>query len=89
VSAAGRFFWTPHAVNRAIERLWPMATYEEALGRLVTAAESAHLLRVEERGEIWRARRPLRFRFIVGASAPDGLPPVLTVIPPHDRFRPC
>lgn len=89
MSAAGRLFWTPHAVRRAVERIWPGATYEQALAMLVDAGERAHFVRRQENGDLWRAPYPVRFRFIVGRTNGPGLPPVLTVVAPHDRFRPC
>lgn len=89
MSAAGRFFWTPHAVRRAVDRLWSGLDYEAALVRLVKAGETAHFVRRQGNGDLWRAARPDRFRFIVGEQDDRGLPPVLTVIAPHDGHRPC
>ena len=95
MSAAGRFFWTPHAVQRAVERLWPKLGYDAALGRLVEAAETAVELRQWRGGRevatgvLWRAsNRYGRFRFVVGMAAGPGLPPVLTVLGPYDGWRP-
>jgi hypothetical protein len=43
---SGRWFITPHAVRRFMERAVRGATYEEALEPLITASETARLIRV-------------------------------------------
>lgn len=68
--AAGRFFITPHAVRRFIDRVRPEAEYHEALAELIRLGDEAHLVKqmVGERGdkiEIWRTAKPLRARLVV------------------------
>lgn len=85
MSAAGRWFITPHAVRRYIERVH-RCTYETALTRLIAASESAHPVREEEPG-IWlyRTGRPLRLRLRVSTRG-AGLPQLVTVLSPHARW---
>lgn len=86
---AGRFFITPHAVRRYIERVRAGLSYEDALARLVTITEGAH--RVREIGdgvELWRGPKPERLRLRVSTRGP-GLPQVVTVLAEHDGARVC
>jgi len=87
--ARGRWFVTPHAVWRYIERIRPGIDYEMARDELIEESLHAHFVRRQGNGDLWRGRRPLRLRFIVGWTdeAVGGLPPLLTVVVPHDRWR--
>lgn len=84
--AAGRFFLTPHAVRRYMERLAaPGLTYEQALGALLREIEGAHRVRDGRAGcAIWRTGRPGRLRLIVDETQ-HPLPAVVTILPSHDR----
>lgn len=85
--AKGRWFITPHAVRQYRERCPGKRRlgYNQALGELVAASESAHLVRNQRNGsELWRGGKPWRLRFIV-CSDRDGLPQLVTVLPGCDR----
>lgn len=86
MSAAGRFFVTPHAVRRYVSRVRPGLTYEQALGALLQAAESAHYVRDSDGGAaIWRASRAHgRVRFVVMPGVPGRLPVIVTILREHD-----
>lgn len=80
MSARGRWFVTPHAVRRYIERVRPELTYEQALEELVAASMRARRLRETSPGvALYRDGRPLRTRFRVAENGP-GLPQLLTVL---------
>jgi hypothetical protein len=61
-------------------------SYEAALAALIDLAQSAHLVRMTDRGELWRSAAPERLRFLV-ARGNAGLPQLVTVLPEHDRCR--
>lgn len=94
MTAAGAWFVSPHAVEKYRERFAPLLTYEEALAELVEASKTAHYVKTYDhhensvRGglELWRGPRPLRLRYWVGRRE-DGLPQLVTVVGPHDRWR--
>lgn len=87
MSAAGRWFVTPHAVRRYVERCRPRLDYESALAELIEQSHGAHFVRHQSNGDLWRGPRPWRFRFVVG-HADGGLAPLLTVLGPFDGWRP-
>lgn len=80
--AVGRWFVTPHAVRRYIERVpgrreW---TYGQARDEIVRESRHAHFVRCQVNGlELWRAGKPLRTRFLV-ARGFAGLPQLVTVL---------
>lgn len=79
----GRWFITPHAVRRYIERC-PGArqiSYEEALERLISASETAHFVKARRNPgeELWRGGKPDRLRFVI-ARVHGGLPQLVTVL---------
>jgi len=92
----GRFFVTPHAVHRYIERIRPGLGYEEARAELIALAAEARLVRPYltpglPPAELWRGPRVgpasakdrrSRLRFVVtpGTRA-GGLPAIVTVLP--------
>jgi hypothetical protein len=92
---AGRWFITPHAVRRYIERVDRRATYEQALAELVRFSEVAHPVKEIDPGVwLYRSGKPKRLRFKVAvaprrADGSPGLPQLLTVQAGHDdvRFR--
>lgn len=73
-AARGRWFITPHAVERYIERVEPGLTYEQALGRLIDLSNAARHVKTYPRQpdspsekyrhgyELWRGPRPMRLR---------------------------
>ena len=81
----GRWFIAPHAVRRFIERVWPGATYEEALERLIALSASARLIREDHHPGIDLYRTPRepggggRIRMLVSRRLP-GAPQLVTVI---------
>ncbi|MEN6535535.1 MAG: hypothetical protein ABFD89_17860 [Bryobacteraceae bacterium] len=78
--AAGKFFVTPHAVKRYIQRVHRSATYEQALGEIINELDGARFVKERNGAELWRTGRPLRLRVVVGRSNP-GLPQILTILP--------
>lgn len=87
---SGRWFCTPHAVRRYIERC-PGArrlTYEQALRRLIVDSEKAHLVKARRNPgeELWRGGKPHRLRFVV-ARGNAGLPQLVTVLRGCDTLR--
>lgn len=76
---AGRWFITPHAVRRFIERYCPTLTYEQALGHLVEAALVAHRDGLYKGGpaEIWRVG-PLSM--VVGPPRGEWVAPQLITV---------
>jgi hypothetical protein len=86
MSVVGRWFITPHAVRRYIQRVAPGLTYEQALGELVHLSESAR--RVKERAPgiwLWRGPKPRRLRFVVSTRGAGELPQLLTLYAGHDK----
>jgi hypothetical protein len=80
VSAQGRWFITPHAVRRYVERCRPELSYECALAELVAASETAKWRREVEPGiDEYVGPKPQRWRYRVAAGK-SGLPQLLTVI---------
>jgi len=87
---AGRWFITPHAVRRYIERISPGSTYEQALAFLIDQSETAHPTGWVAADVLqYRAPRPLRLRYRVRHGQDGGLPQLLTVLPEHDRWITC
>lgn len=89
-SVHGRWWITPHAVRRYIERC-PGArrlSFEQALERLIVASEAAHLVKARRNPgeELWRGGKPHRLRFIV-ARGNHGLPQLVTVLRGCDANR--
>ena len=91
---AGKWFITPHAVRRYIERVDRSASYEQALAELVRCSERARRVKEIARG-VWLYRegkpRRLRFRVAVAPVTADGRPgkpQLLTVMRGHDLARP-
>jgi hypothetical protein len=86
MTAKGRWFIGPHAVQRFRERS-PLRgiTYEQALSFLISESESALFIGRTHSGlEMWRGQAPLRMRYIVGPGN-GPLPAVRTVHRPHAR----
>lgn len=84
MSASGRWFATPHAVERYRE-ITPGLTYEAALADLVRASEDAHVVRTLPTGALLcRGPRPRRLRYVVrNPSELGALPQLVTVLPGH------
>jgi hypothetical protein len=88
--ARGRWFITPHAVRRYIERC-PGAgclSYERALERLIDESERAHFVKDRRNPEeqLWRCGKPWRLRFVV-ADRGHGKPVLVTVLRGCDAPR--
>ncbi|HEX6940905.1 MAG TPA: hypothetical protein VF158_15920 [Longimicrobiales bacterium] len=79
---AGRFFVTPHAVERFRQRIAPHLTYEQALGAIIRGLDATDSeRRPAQSGTRYyiRVRRPYAFRaLIVPGEGP--LPAVATVL---------
>ena len=81
----GRWFITPHAAKRYIERVRHGVSYEVALGELIRMSEAAHLVRNQASGlELWRGPKPQRLRFLVSNEG-AGKPQLVTVLFAFDR----
>lgn len=84
---SGRWFITPHAVRRYIERCCPDMDYDQARRHLAETSLRAHHVRDTSRGQLWRGPSPERLRLLVGPG--DGeLPALVTVLAGHDGARP-
>lgn len=92
----GKFFVTPHAVRRYIERIQPDLGYEAALGEVIKLVEEARYIRPYANpglppGQLWRGPpvgprsandRRSRLRFVVVPNERPGyLPAIVTVLP--------
>lgn len=78
---AGRFFVTPHAVERFRERIAPHLTYEEALGAIIHGLKettSAPKPRGDTGAITIRVRRPYNFRAVIMPG--DGPAPAVVTI---------
>ena len=83
---AGKWFITPHAVRRYIERADRRCTYEQALAELVRLSESARPIKETSPGVwLYRTGKPLRLRLTVSTVGP-GLPQLVTVKGGHDKW---
>jgi hypothetical protein len=88
VSAAGRWFASPHAVRRFArhalgwkgtdEEPLPESTYRRALAEIVRESLVAHFVRrypVKEghvEADLWRGPRPRRLRYVVAVRLAEG-----------------
>lgn len=79
--AAGRYFITPHAVHRYVERVMPGLTYEQALGDMINALErtTSSPKRLRDGMLRVRVRKPRDWFALVSDRGP-GLPQVVTVM---------
>lgn len=80
---AGRFFVTPHAVERFRARIAPRLSYDQALGVIARSLESAdRWKKAKSRPDhYWlRTRRPYALRVLVGPGE-GPLPAVVTILP--------
>lgn len=88
MAAVGRWFVTPHAVERYRERIDPRASYDVALARLIAESLVSRPVKELEPGLwLYRGSRPRRLRYRV-STAGDGLPQLVTVLAPFDGWRP-
>lgn len=90
MAAVGKWFITPHAVERYRERIDPRASYEVALARLIDESMSAKRVKEISPGvALYRGRKPRRLRYCV-AEKGEMLPQLLTVLTPFDGWTaPC
>lgn len=86
VSAAGRWFITPHAVGRYQRRWRRSSTYEQCLSELISLSETAREIKKLQNGQdlyLYRGPGPARLCCLVSKSG-TGLPQLVTVLPRHD-----
>jgi hypothetical protein len=91
----GKWFITPHAVHRYMERIDRRATHEQALAELIRYSEVARPIKEIAPGVmLFRSGRPLRLRFRVAVDSRSpyfvegGMPQLITVVTGHDAvFR--
>jgi hypothetical protein len=87
--AVGRFFITPHAIARYVERVHRGISYERALGEIIQIAAKAHYVKDYHGGkQYWRGPKPMRLRLLVSPAAGDELPQVMTILPAADSMLP-
>lgn len=91
--ARGRWFVSPHAVRRFIERFAPRLDYDGALESLIEQSVTAHFVKLTRHGgidgfELWRGPKPWRARFVVHPGG-SGLPVLVTVLFAFDREPRC
>ena len=85
--AQGRFFVTPHAVHRYIERVHRGIEYERAMKEIIEAAATAHYVKDYNGGQYWRCGRSFgRLRLLVNNQC-QGLPQIVTILPASDNSR--
>lgn len=86
MTASGRFFVAPHAVERFRHRMRPHLSYDRARRQLLRIAETAHPVKERRDGRwLYRAAPPTRLRLVVGEGE-GPLPAIVTVLDPHDRY---
>lgn len=94
--ASGRFFVTPHAVNRYRERLRQTVSYRVALRELILITSAGKYMgpTYDGRGELWRGPRigpkmrqdrRSRLRFVVCHGERGEKPQVVTVLAARER----
>jgi hypothetical protein len=80
----GKWFVTPHAVERYIQRFARGLTYEQALEDLIAYSGTAHYVKEWKPSiDLWKGPKPRRLRFWVGKRE-DGAPQLITVMGGHD-----
>lgn len=79
----GRWFITPHAVERYIERVRPTLDYDRALAELVELSDRAHEVSRTDAFILFRAPKPTRCRLRVSHEGQ-----LMTVLPPFDGWAP-
>lgn len=84
---SGRWFVTPHAIQRARERFpgWHVLSYEDARIQILRLAECAHFVKTLHyrdgtEAQLWRTGNPLRARLIVMAPKEFGQAPSLVSV---------
>jgi hypothetical protein len=86
--ARGRFFVTPHAVERYQERVHRGICYDRALREILEICERAHYVKDYHGGaQYWRGPKPMRLRLLVAPAVGDELPQVITILPAADRME--
>jgi hypothetical protein len=87
VTVAGKFWVTPHAVHRYIERVHRGIDYDRALSEIVDASETAHYVKDYNGGQYWRCSRSFgRLRLLVNDCF-DGLPQIVTILSASDKSQ--
>lgn len=94
--ATGRWFVTPHAIDKWIARFTPRSFREaerteeqrvRVLGWILDEAERARFVKALDTGvQLWRGPKPRRVRFIVTVCSEGTLPALLTVLPACDGW---
>jgi len=83
--ARGRFFVTPHAIDRYRDRVHRGINYDRALDEILEMCERAHYVKDYHGGaQCWRGPKPMRLRLLVAPSTGDELPQVMTILPACD-----
>jgi len=85
--ARGRFFVTPHAVERYRERVHRGISYERALEEILSECDRAHYVKDYVGGkQYWRGPKPMRLRLLVAPSVGSELPQLVTILPASDAL---
>lgn len=79
--AQGRWFVTPHAIDRFRQRTRQShLTYEQALGAIIDESTRSHKVKDLDGGaQLWRGPKPRRLRYVVVDDG-VGLPVLATVL---------
>jgi hypothetical protein len=84
--ARGRWFVTPHALQRWREHFDRRSAALVALDHLIAECESAHFVKALDTGaQLWRGAQPRRARFVVSVGSEGSLPALVTVLSTFDR----
>lgn len=84
--AKGRFFITPHAIERYRERVHRGISYERALAEIIDQADQSHYVKDYNSAQYWRGPKPMRLRLLVAPASGNELPQLLTILPASDSM---
>lgn len=84
--ARGRWFVTPHALQRWSEHFDRRSSALAALDHLIAECDGAHFVKALDTGpQLWRGKSPRRARFVVSVGSEGTLPVLVTVLSTFDR----
>lgn len=84
--ARGRWFVTPHALQRWREHFDRRSEALSALDHLIAECDGAHFVKALDTGpQLWRGSSPRRARFVVSVGSEGSLPVLVTVLSTFDR----
>lgn len=84
--ARGRWYVTPHALQRWREHFDRRSSALAALDHLIAECDGAHFVKALNTGpQLWRGSKPRRVRFVVSVGSEGTLPVLVTVLSTFDR----